>query len=94
MASGLPLQVLAAVERQHLSGHRRQCQDRKHRTRDLIGTGATMQRGGGGLPLELLRGLPCIGQRGPGPIPFTRIRGASASAIDCVNVQRPAFATV
>ena len=31
---------------------------------------------------------------GPGPIPFTRIRGASASAMDWVRAQRAALVTV
>ena len=35
-----------------------------------------------------------LGSAGPGPMPLTRMRGASASAIDCVSAHRPALATV
>ena len=35
-----------------------------------------------------------LGRAGPGPMPFTRMRGASASAIDWVSAQSPALDTV
>ena len=36
----------------------------------------------------LCRGL---GKVGPGPMAFTRTRGAKASAMDCVSAHSPAF---
>ena len=35
-----------------------------------------------------------LGSVGPGPMPFTRIRGPSASAAVCVSVQSPALLSV
>jgi len=35
-----------------------------------------------------------LGTVGPGPMPFTRMRGASASAMVWVKVHNPAFAKV
>ena len=55
------------------------------------GLGAAAERHLRALPQKMLRALPRAGSIGPGPIPLTRIRGASASAIVWVNVHSPVF---
>src|SRR5689334_6231945 len=62
-----PLQVLSAVERDHLPRHGRQGEDGEHGPADLIRCGAMAERNGGALPGELLRRLPRAWQGGAGP---------------------------
>src|SRR5690349_5066202 len=50
--------MLAAIERDHLTGQRRGADDEAHRGRDLLRAGAAPERHLPALALELLRRLP------------------------------------
>src|ERR1700722_15229456 len=65
-APGGPLQMLPAIQRQHLSGHRRQGQDGDDGAADLLRARAVAQRHRLGLAVELRLGLALAGQRRTG----------------------------
>ena len=87
--------MLAAIERDHLAGHRRRRQDEAHRGGDLLA--AWCRAAAASLRYcrrncsSLCRGL---GRVGPGPMALTRMRGASASAMVCVKVHSAALLSV
>ena len=53
LPADVPLQVLAAVEGDHLAGHRGQRKDRQQRASDFLRRGAVAERHRGVLALEL-----------------------------------------
>ena len=93
--SGLrPAEMLAAIERDHLAGHRRRFQDEAHRRRDLArgwcraATASLRQRS-----RNCARGSGAgSAASGRARSPLTRMRGASASAIVWVRVHSPRLA--
>ena len=62
----MPLQVLAAIERDHLPGHGGQGEDGEQGAADLGGRGAVAERDTRALPGELLVALARARQGGPG----------------------------
>ena len=86
-----PPQVLAAVDGDHLAGHRRRVDQIAQGLGDLGGTDRPAQQGRGGLGVEAAWSWWIEGRVGPGPMPFTRMRGASAWASIFVASQSAAL---
>ena len=91
----LPGKMLAAVERDHLAGHRaRLARDsgssRRIRQVPARASGSARRPA----PRNPLSSCRAFGRVGPGPMALTRMRGASACAIVCVAVHSADFDSV